>query len=719
MNLHKLLQRQLKTIKNEELLQKEEFQQFISLINQSYVDFEDDKSLLSNINIENQKELSGLNEQLQNIAKSQELIIEEQTKNITEAYGMLSKSESEFKALLENLAEVIIITNSDCTITYVSPNIESLLGYKPQEVIFKEISSLFPLHKRQEQKKRICDIPNLPYKQGIIAIELLDAHQTEISFDFFYKNEMGNPLFNSIIFTLRNTSEVKSKEMEIVRQKDFYEHILQEIPADIAIFDETHRYIYLNKKSIKNDELRKYIIGKTDLEYAAYRGRDVTMAKERMDLFKRVKESKIMHSFEEELTDAEGNKKTMIRNFHPVFDEHNNFRYVVGFGLDITERKEAERKVLRNEEKLNLIMNSALDAIIILDSKGIVTFVNPSAEQIFGWPKEEMLNKSLAATIIPNEHREGHQHGMQERMKHPEKKSEILKRIVELPAMKKNGERIKTELTIFPIDIENERIFCSFIRDISDRKRAEEEILNLNTTLEDRVVERTLQLENANKELDSFSYSVSHDLRSPLRAVDGWSQALLEDYGNVLDETAHEYISRIKKESNRMSDLIDNLLSLSKISKIRLNVKPVHLTNLSKEVFERIIEQTHSKNIKFTVEENLKIEADPSMMDIVLTNLISNAVKFTQKKDAPEIIIGQTIKEEMPVFYIKDNGAGFNLTASSKLFGAFQRMHKQSDFPGTGIGLATVQKIINAHGGRIWAESEKDAGATFYFYVKS
>ena len=330
-----------------------------------------------------------------------------------------------------------------------------------------------------------------------------------------------------------------------------------------------------------------------------------------------------------------------------------------------------------------------------------------------------MLNKSLSETIIPSEHREGHRHGMQERMKHPLKKSEILKKIIELPAMKKNGERIKTELTIFPIEIENEKIFCSFIRDISDRKKAEEEILNLNITLEDRVKERTLQLENANKELDSFSYSVSHDLRSPLRAVDGWSQALFEDYGNVLDETAHEYISRIKKESARMSSLIDNLLSLSKISKVKLQIKNINLSDFSTEVFGRIIEQTPSKKIKFTVEDNLKIDADPSLLDIIMTNLISNAIKFTQKKDEPEIYIGKILKDEMQVFYIKDNGAGFNLTSSSKLFGAFQRMHKQSDFPGTGIGLATVQKIINAHGGQIWAESEKDAGATFYFYLKN
>lgn len=589
MGLHKLLLRQLKGYNNNQVLEDEEFKRFIQSINQSYVDFDEDKALLENINDENQKELNSLNDKLQKIAKSQEFVINEQNQNILDAYAKLSKSEYEFQTILENIAEIIILANSDCKITYVSPNIETLLGYKPENLLGKEISNLFPLSKLKEQKEMVCQIPNMEAKQGIINMDLIDLLNVEVPFGIFYKNEIENPLFNAIIFTLRNSEEVKLKEREIERQKDFYEHILQGIPADIAIFDKDHRYVFLNKKAINNDELRNYIIGKNDIEYATYRGTGIKRAEDRQKLFKLVKEDKKTHSFEEDLIDGEGNKRTILRNFHPVFDDNNVLSYVVGFGLDITLRKEAE-----------------------------------------------------------------------------------------------------------------------------------EEIKNLNSTLEDRVKERTLQLEMANKELDSFSYSVSHDLRSPLRAVDGWSQALLEDYGGFLDQTAHEYIGRIIRESTRMSSLIDNLLSLSKISKVKLQIKSIDLAAFSKEVFERLTEQqVPRKKIMFTVEDNLVVEADPCMLDIVMTNLLSNSIKFTQKKDEPEIIIGKSINDGIQVIYIKDNGAGFNLIASSKLFGAFQRMHKQSDFPGTGVGLATVQKIISTHGGQIWAESKKDAGATFYFYLTS
>jgi light-regulated signal transduction histidine kinase (bacteriophytochrome) len=210
---------------------------------------------------------------------------------------------------------------------------------------------------------------------------------------------------------------------------------------------------------------------------------------------------------------------------------------------------------------------------------------------------------------------------------------------------------------------------------------------------------------------------VSHDLRSPLRTFDGWSLALLEDYGEQLDETALDYIDRMRKESQRMGQLIDDLLNLSRIGRVQLQMKNIDFTKLVGDIFERVTQNITERKIHFTVEPDMEVRGDANFMDVMMTNLISNAVKFTQKRDVAEIRIGKMILDGQEIHFIHDNGAGFNMSTSGKLFGAFQRMHKQNEFPGTGIGLAIVQRIVKAHGGRIWAESEKDIGTTFYFHL--
>lgn len=222
-------------------------------------------------------------------------------------------------------------------------------------------------------------------------------------------------------------------------------------------------------------------------------------------------------------------------------------------------------------------------------------------------------------------------------------------------------------------------------------------------------------IEKNRKELEAFSYSVSHDLRAPLRGIDGWSLALLEDYGNVLDEKAHQYLSRVRSETQRMGQLIDDLLQLSRVSRIDLNWSLVDFTALAYQAYNRINEAANGRRIEMIIEPNMKVWGDMKMLDILLTNLLSNAMKFTGRCDEAKIEIGTKMKAETPVFYIKDNGAGFDMNHAKNLFGAFQRLHKQSDFPGTGIGLAIVQRIVNIHSGSIWAEAQPGRGACFFF----
>ncbi len=265
-----------------------------------------------------------------------------------------------------------------------------------------------------------------------------------------------------------------------------------------------------------------------------------------------------------------------------------------------------------------------------------------------------------------------------------------------------------------------EEVVVRLQEEIAGRKLAEDQLSQLNKSLE----RRTHQLETANQELQAFAYSVSHDLRAPLRGIDGWSQALVEDYAERLDETARGYIARVRAETQRMGDLIDDLLQLSRVSRDDIRSEPVDMSALAHGIADRLKEAHPGRCIEFAIQPDLKAQGDPRLLEIALTNLLDNAVKFTTPQPVARIEFGSRMEEDpetkarRKVFHVRDNGAGFDMTYVHKLFGAFQRLHKANEFPGTGIGLATVQRIVHRHEGRIRAESQIGQGASFYFTLE-
>jgi PAS domain S-box-containing protein len=360
------------------------------------------------------------------------------------------------------------------------------------------------------------------------------------------------------------------------------------------------------------------------------------------------------------------------------------------------ERSGKEQK--KAEERFRILLESAPDAMVIVGQDGRVALVNARTEELFGFVRSELVGREVDI-LLPERFREKDPLRPAGYLRDPSARPGSSS--FELVGRRKDGTEFPIEITQSPLETEEGALVSSAIRDITERKRIE------------------MALETSNRELEAFSYSVAHDLRAPLRGINGFSSALLEDCADKLDEQGRDYLRRIGAGSERMGLLIDALLALSRVSRMELQRETVNLSRIAEAAIKQLRMSQPERVVEFVSQDDVLAEGDPALLRAVFDNLLGNAWKFTAGREVANIAFGTTEKDGAVVYYVKDNGAGFDMAYAGKLFIPFQRLHQASEFAGTGIGLATVQRIARRHGGEIWAEGIVGRGATFYFTLGS
>jgi PAS domain S-box-containing protein len=613
------------------------------------------------------------------------------------------KAEERFRLVIESMPNGIVMVDSHGTISLVNAQTERAFGYKRDELLGQPIEILVPVRYRHEHVSFRDTFLGSPVSRPMGSGRDLYGIRKDGS---EFPVEIGLSPINTdkglmVLGTIVDISERKQTENRLRQSEAQLSGIIGSAMDAIVSVDEDENIVLFN-----NAAERMFLYPAEDA------------IGEKLNRFIPERFRSIHHKHIKSFGSTKVTKRSMgslgaifgLRADGSEFPieasisqlQAEGRKYYTVILRDITERKRAEETMTEQARILDLA------PVLIRDLDSHIVFWNSGAQHMYGWTDHEVLNRlshHVLQTVFPRPIEEikarlfarGHWEG-------------------ELIHTRKDGRQmvVASHWVLHRDENNKPKAILEINNDITDRRKAEQEVHRLNEELEQRVADRTAELQAANRELEAFSYSVSHDLRAPLRHINGFSQALVEDYADQLDDTAKGYVREVRSASQEMAQLIDDVLQLARVSRAEIFREQVDLSEVAREIVEKHPREP-GRTIHTTIQEGLFGTGDKRLLGIVLTNLLHNAWKFTSKKDVAEISFSGFRQANEQVFSVKDNGAGFDMAFADKLFGAFQRLHSGDEFEGTGIGLATVQRIVNRHGGRTWAEGHVGTGATFFF----
>jgi PAS domain S-box-containing protein len=622
--------------------------------------------------------------------------------------AMIAETEARYQSALENMIEAAQIVDFEWRYLYVNAAAVRNGRQSKEEMLGRTMMDRYPgiettemyatLHRCMLERTATLAEFEFTYADGTTAWFEFSVHPVPeglviLSLDITARKRADHEI-RALNADLERRVHARTAQLEEANQ--FLAAVVENIPNMIFVKDaERLTFVRFNKAGeallgLSRDDL----LGKNDFDLFPAAEAEFFQAKDRETLENRA----TVDIAEEPLETSRGRRWVHTRKV-PILGADGTPMFLLGISEDITERRQAEEM----KRRLVSIVASSDDAIIGTNLAGEVTTWNRGAERMFGYSAEEIVGREFSFIIPTSRSSEASQ--LTERVRNHERIEhfETLRR-------HKDGRELDISVSVSPIlDSAGTVIGISRIaRDITETKQTRESLARAKDAAE-----------AANRELEAFSYSVAHDLRAPLRSIDGFSQALLEDYLDKLDADGKRYLSFIRESAQQMAQLIDDLLALSRVTRSELHCEEIDMTTLARLAVKRLQRREPQRNVDVAIEEGLAGRGDPRLLVVALDNLLGNAWKFTGRREDARIEVGRTSKDGELVYFVRDNGVGFDMAFAGKLFGVFQRLHSVAEFEGTGVGLAIVQRVVRRHGGRVWAEGAVGAGATFYFTVQA